>query len=136
MIQISQTANGDFQAQYVWQAKRATSSFGTPLAHDGHAYFVNRSGVVYCLDLETGKEKYAERTADSTWATPIGNRKSVYLFGKGGTTTVIQSGDQFKKVAENPLASQASSGSVLYAAAIAGTDIILRRGSRLYKISD
>ena len=52
---IQENEAGAFTADYVWKAKRATSSFGSPIVHDGLAYFVNRSGVVYGLDIETGK---------------------------------------------------------------------------------
>ncbi len=132
------TARGDkYRVKYLWQAKRATSSFGSPLAHNGMAYFVNRSGVVYCLDLKSGEEKYAERGGGSIWATPVGVGDKVYLFGKDGVTTVIKDGAEFKTVATNTLWKAEAgggrfSGPVLYAAAVADSDIVLRRGDKLY----
>ena len=146
VIAIKKTDSGAFEADYVWQANRATSSFGSPLAYQGHAYFVNRSGVVYCLDLQTGEEKYAERTDSSVWATPIGVGDHVYLFGQNGTTTIIQAGPQFKKVASNPLWKNDSpepgesngrpnfGRPVLYAVALVDGDLLMRRGDRLYNV--
>lgn len=40
VIQITKDTNGKFAAAFVWQAKKATSSFGSPVVHQGHAYFV------------------------------------------------------------------------------------------------
>lgn len=140
VIQIRQSANSEFQADFAWQAERATSSFGSPLAHRGRAYFVNGSGVVYCLDLKTGKELYAKRTSGSIWATPVGVGDRVYLFGKDGITTVVEAGSEFEELATNPLWKSDTpqsqfGGPVLYAAALVKSDLFLRRGNRLYKIA-
>ena len=146
VMEIKQDTAGEFSVDYVWRAKRATSSFGSPIASNGNAYFVNRSGVVYCLDLETGKELYTKRTGSSVWATPIAVDNRIYLFGKDGSTTVIKSGPKFEQIAMNrvwaetkpetdePTKRPSFGGSVLYAAAVAGSDLILRRGDMLYRI--
>ncbi|MEC9091650.1 MAG: PQQ-binding-like beta-propeller repeat protein [Planctomycetota bacterium] len=144
VIQIRQQ-DGKFRAEFVWQAEQATSSFGSPLAYNGKAYFVNRSGVLFCLDLETGKQIYAGRTKSSIWATPIGVGSQVYLFGKDGTTTIVDSGSEFKKIATNPLwedensrprddASESAGfgGRVLYSGVVASKVLLLRRGDRLF----
>lgn len=141
VIQIFQR-DGKFQAKYLWQAKRATSSFSSPLVFRGHAYFVNQTGVVYCLDVETGRELYAKRTGGSAWATPIASGRHVYLFGKNGNTTIIEAGKEFRKIATNSLWQSESnetqvpgtSASVLYAASISDSNLLLRSGNRLYNV--
>lgn len=140
VVQISQLADGTWQAAYVWHAKRATSSFGSPLAHQGLAYFVNRTGVLYCLDVNTGEEKYAQRIDGSIWATPVGVGDRIYFFGKDGKTTVIAAGPEFQKLSSSPLWEAAKAegefgGPVLYAAVLVDADLILRRGDRLYRIA-
>ncbi len=145
LMRIEQDAAGKYSAAFVWRAKKATCSFGSPLVHDGHAYFVSRAGVVYCLDSKTGEERYVNRTASSIWATPIAVGGRIYLFGRNGTTTVLKSGPDFEKLAENqlwddgpaqPAAGQpdapAFGGPVLYSAAVIGNQILLRRGETLY----
>ena len=152
LVEIRQAADGTFDAEFVWRAKRATSSFGSPLAHRGNAYFVNKQGVIYCLDLVDGKEKYAKRTAGSVWATPIANGERMYFFGKKGTTTIVKAGDAFSKIAENDIFASATAedegedesdppaaatapamgGPVLYAAALDGESLFLRTGRVLY----
>lgn len=150
VVQIEKQADGSFSAKYAWHAKRATSSFGSPIAHKGLVYFVNRSGVVFCLDLKTGEEKYAARTADSTWATPIAIGERIYLFGRKGTTTIIKTGSEFNQLAVNKLwtektvtrevppgpAGMSFGGPILYAAAAVDSKLILRGGDVLYAIAD
>lgn len=144
LIQIEKK-DGDYSARFVWQAETATSTFGSPLAHNGHAYFVNRSGVLFCLDLNTGKQVYAGRTKSSIWATPIGVGNLVYLFGKDGTTTIVEAGKTFNKTSTNTLwksspPSGAAGGAggfggpVLYSGVVAGDQLLLRRGDRLFCI--
>ncbi len=143
MVEIRRNAEGAFQADYLWRAKRATSSFGSPLAYRGMAYYVNATGVLYGLDAETGEERFAQRLADSIWATPIASGERVLFCGKGGTVSVIATGTQFEKLAENsawetpsePAAAAEGRGNgnpVLYAAAPVADRLLLRSGNRLY----
>jgi outer membrane protein assembly factor BamB len=92
----------------LWRASEAMPSFGSPMVYRGHAYWVNRVGVVYCFDAETGEQRYAERTRQSCWATPLGAGEHVYFFGKDGLTTVLRAGPRFEVVAENQLWDPAS----------------------------
>ena len=142
LVQIS-SKEGKYQAEFVWQAKQATSSFGSPLAHGGQAYFVNRSGVLFCLDLKTGEEVYTARIKSSVWATPLGIGNQVLLFGKDGTTTVVDAGQSFKKLAVHTIwkkdqatesegsAAPSFGGPVLYSGILAGKSLIFRRGDQM-----
>ena len=87
----------------LWKTEEALSSFGSPRVHAGHAYWVNRSGVVFCFDVATGELRYKERTKQSCWATPLGIGDRVYFFGKDGVTTVLAAGPKFELLAENVL---------------------------------
>lgn len=128
-----QEKDGAFTADYVWKAKRATSSFGSPIVHQDVAYFVNRSGVVYGLDLETGKEQFAKRTLESVWATPLAIGGQLLLPGKEGTLTKAHLGESFEpKEVMNIFASTKEPG-VLYAALVAEQAVVLRRGNKVYR---
>ncbi len=87
----------------LWKAEKALAHYASPMAHRGHAYFVNRVGVLYCLDLKTGEQKYAERIAGECWASPIAAGDFIYFFGKDGATSVIKAGPSFEVVATNEL---------------------------------
>lgn len=145
LIAIKKSDDGSFRADYVWKAKRATSSFGSPLAYRGLAYFVNATGVLFCLDLETGEERYSNRLADSIWATPIPLGDRIAVFGKGGTVSIVAAGPEFEKLAENSTWEAAAAepatarpgggGPVLYAAVYVQDRLLLRRGDVLYCVA-
>lgn len=152
LIAIKKSDDGSYRAEYVWKAKRATSSFGSPLAYRGNAYYVNAAGVLFCLDLETGEERYSNRLAESIWATPIPLGDRIGIFGKGGTVSMVSAGPTFDRLAENatwesavadpaaggapaPAARGGGGGPVLYAAVYVQDRLLLRRGDVLYCIS-
>lgn len=141
VIQLTQ-AEGKWSADFIWQAKRATASFGSSIVFEDSAFIVNREGILYELDAESGKRRSMKRTkAGSIWATPLVAAGKLYLFGRSGMTSVIDlsSGEE---IASNPLwtpkpaadGERSFGGSVLYAAAAKGPHLILRRGDRLYSV--
>lgn len=152
LIRVVPQSDGGFTAEFVWRPQRATTSFGSPIAHNGLAYFVNRSGVLFCLDLETGREVYAERTAESVWATPLAVGERVYLVGQKGATTVVAAGPEFKNLAVNRLweASTVESnppapggrsgdepqGEIQYAVAAAPGALLIRAGETLFCLGE
>lgn len=146
---------GEFVPTVLWRTEQATPSFASPMVHDGYAYWVNRQGVVYCFDVETGEQKYAQRTAQSCWATPLGMGNRVYFPGKDGVTTVLAAGPEFKVLAENrlwdPDAANADAAAVereeseerrraaamfakptQYGIAAVGESLLIRTGTRLF----
>jgi outer membrane protein assembly factor BamB len=90
-------------AEFRWICSEATPSWASPMSHRGFAYWVNRSGVVFCINVETGELVYTKRIKQSAWATPVGVGNRVYIFGKQGLTTVIKAGSEFEIIAENEL---------------------------------
>lgn len=100
LIQVKKNSEGKWEATFVWRAEKASCSFNSPLAHEGFAYFVTGQGVMYCLDLATGEQKYAERIGESSWATPIAIEDRVYCFGKGGSFAVLKAGPSFELLAQ------------------------------------
>ncbi|MEM7204045.1 MAG: PQQ-binding-like beta-propeller repeat protein [Planctomycetota bacterium] len=90
-------------ATIAWRAKRAPCHYVSPLVSDGYVYHVNKAGVVACLSAATGETHYQERTAGLCWATPVAAGGHVYVFARGGQTTVLKAGPQFEQVAVNAL---------------------------------
>ncbi|WP_206028730.1 outer membrane protein assembly factor BamB family protein [Thalassoroseus pseudoceratinae] len=142
VIGITQASDGKWQADYVWQAKRATSSFGSPIAIANRCYYVNATGVVYCLDLKTGDEVYAKRLKESIWATPVAIGGEILFFGKGGSIRGIADGEEYEALSSEaawdaptddaPESGRGrSSGPVLYGVAVAGERVVIRRGDQL-----
>jgi len=96
------TADG-WEPHILWRTEKALPSFGSPIVHGREAYWVNRSGVVFCLDAATGAPHYEQRATESVWATPLCVGERIYLFGKNGTTTVIAAGPEWRVLATNRL---------------------------------
>lgn len=143
VIQIAKTEAGEWQASFIWQAKKATSSFGSPVAADGTAFLVNRVGSLFRLDLKTGQASATKRLdSGGIWATPLIADGKLYVFGQKGTTSIFDLESQTEvesnslwKSPEAVAPGERSMGSpVLYAAAAASPYLILRRGDMLYAI--
>ncbi|MEM9940441.1 MAG: PQQ-binding-like beta-propeller repeat protein [Planctomycetota bacterium] len=100
---ISVDAGQSSKAEIAWRSRNAICHYASPLVVDGLVYSVNNVGVFCCTDLASGETLYRERTAGMCWATPMAADGHIYLFGKDGKTTVIQSGKQYKEVAVNDL---------------------------------
>ncbi|QDU53762.1 outer membrane protein assembly factor BamB family protein [Gimesia panareensis] len=144
-----------WQPGFVWTNASPTPSWGTPIVYRGHAYWVNRVGVVYCLNAGNGESIFTSRIKESCWATPVGIGDHIYFFGKNGVTTVLKAGNTFEIVAENELwtedappvnnvptaeettaerrrASAMFSRPTLYGAGVVNGYLVLRTGSQLY----
>lgn len=100
LVQVTSDGN-NFAAEKLWVAEKATPSWASPILHNGLAYWMNRSGVVFCFDAQTGESVYTERLKQSAWATPLAVDDRIYWFGKDGLTTVLKAGREFEVLAEN-----------------------------------
>lgn len=87
---LQMSRDGDnWRVERVLVSSEATPSWASRFVHQGFAYWVNRIGVVYCIDVATGEQKYAQRTKQSCWAPPLPLGDQIYFFGKDGVTTVL-----------------------------------------------
>ncbi len=100
-MQIVEDKDGRLVARKMWDAGRASCTFGSPMTYRGFAYWVGKGGILYCLDSESGKLQYKKRIGSSAWATPLGIGDRVYFFGKDGTTVVLAVGSEFRQLASN-----------------------------------
>ncbi|MAT16246.1 MAG: hypothetical protein CMJ46_13365 [Planctomyces sp.] len=115
----------------VWKSEDQTSSFGSPLIYGEYVYFVSKAGVASCVSLATGEELWKERLPASCWASAVGNGNHVYFFSTDGTTTVIEAGPEYKKLAENSLPTEDK----VYGVALVDGAIVIRTGNKLTCVS-
>ena len=115
------------ETHVAWKAQEATSSFGSPLIHEGHVYFVSRAGILSCLDLKTGEQKWDRRLGASCWASPLAAAGNIYFFDKAGKTLVIESGGSQRVVAQNDLSIEGT----VYGVAALDKVFVLRTGTQL-----
>jgi outer membrane protein assembly factor BamB len=158
LVRVSR-AEGSWKPELRWWNDKVSPTWGSPIIHQNLAYWVNRVGVVHCLDAETGEVVYTGRLKQACWATPIAIDDRIYFFGKEGITTVIKAGREFEILSENALfdldslppettalgeeeteerrrASAMFSGPTLYGAAIAGPAIVVRIGNQVFAIRE
>ena len=103
----------------------------TPATDGKHLYVVTDRGVLWCLDLETGKPYYGpERLAVGTYSSsPLLADGKLYLTNEDGLTTVVKAGPAFERLAENPL-----DGFTVSSPAAAAGQLFLRTKDALYCI--
>lgn len=143
-------ADGKLSAKPAWIAEKATASFASPLIAGEFVYYVNTAGVLFCLDLQTGKEHYGERLGGrGCWASPVAAGERIYLFGRDGVTTVVKAGPKFEKLATNRLWDESAEPKkaaapgdmsamfgdpILYGVAVVDGAILLRTGTTLVAV--
>jgi outer membrane protein assembly factor BamB len=86
-----------------WRASKITSDYASPVVCGECVYYINKIGILACLDASTGKPHYLQRLGTQCWGTPIVSRDRIYLFGKDGKTLIIQSGTKYEVIATNEL---------------------------------
>jgi len=113
----------------VWKTARGAPNKPSLLLDGGLLYMVNDTGIVTCLDAQTGAEVWRARVPDSYSASPILSEGRIYFFSEDGRTTVIEAGRAFKVLAESTL-----DAGFMASPAIDGRAIYLRTKSALYRI--
>ena len=113
--------------EVVWRASEAASYFSSPLVYQSRVYMVNKAGVAFCLNVDSGQEIWHTRLEGQCWASPIAARDHVYFFGTDGVVEIYRTTDSAEKIAENRLSEE----SRLYGVAVSGGMLLLRFGRRL-----
>ena len=109
----------EMQLQVVWKTKRNAPKKPSLLLLGDLLYAVEDNGVATCWEAKTGATVWSERIGGHYSASPLAAGDRIYLFSEEGKTTVLATGREFKKLAENQLgdgfmASPAVSGDALY----------------------
>ena len=117
------------QPEIAWKAAEASSSFGSPLIHNGRVYLVNKAGVLFCYALESGRPLFDRRLPASTWASPLGAGNRIWFFCKNGSTIVIESADTPKVLSEASL--KIAGNDRVYGYAVASGKLVFRLGAEL-----
>lgn len=89
--------------QIVWRSERCIADYSSPVVCGDYLFLINGSGVLGCLNSQSGEELYRKRLGFECWATPIVNGDHVFIFGKNGSTAVVHAEREFSKVSENRL---------------------------------
>jgi outer membrane protein assembly factor BamB len=103
----------------------------TPVTDGTLLYVVNDKGLLWCLDLMTGKPHYGpQRLRVATYsASPLLADGKLYVTNEDGLTSVVKAGTTFELLAENAL-----DDFTLASPAAAGGQLFLRTKGFLYAI--
>ena len=130
LVAIRPDGAGDTTDSHVaWQTQRSVPRMPSPLALGDELYMVSDSGVVSCLDAESGDIHWSERLGGKFSASPVAAAGRVYCFSEEGDAHVIAADKEFAPVAENSL-----DGTIKGTPAFVDGVIILRTDSHLYRI--
>lgn len=107
-----------------------TPDVSIPLIHDGLVYLLHKDGKLQCLDLETGKELYFERTHSVQHrVSPLYAGGHIYFCGKDGVCSVVKAGRAFQLVASNDLGEPVTASPI-----VANGTLYIRTYNALYAI--
>ncbi len=126
---------GDVTSSHlVWKLTKGGPDVPTPVSDGTYLYVVNDSGLVSCVDLNSGQVVWGpERTARGTVsASPLLADGKLYITNESATTTVLQAGGVFKLLATNELDDDYTLASL----ATSGRRIFLRTSTHLYCIGE
>ncbi|MEM0927354.1 MAG: PQQ-binding-like beta-propeller repeat protein, partial [Planctomycetota bacterium] len=139
IIVVSDTARGNLTENLeaaakslVWRTDRGGSYMSTPVVIENRLYLGNTNGVLRCIDFITGEPVYENRLASraSIYSSLVCSGDKLYCSSENGTVYVVQAGDPFKLLAENPM------GDPCFATpAISDGTLFIRTTSRLVAIS-
>lgn len=111
-----------------WEQRKGVPTESSLLYISPRLYAVN-GGVVTCYQGQTGKILWQERIGGQHSASPIYVDGRIYWLSESGTTTVLQSGPEFKILARNPLR-----GHFQASPAVSNGNLLLRSDKMLYCI--
>ncbi|MFK8111683.1 MAG: PQQ-binding-like beta-propeller repeat protein [Rubripirellula sp.] len=130
LLAIRPTGKGVVTDTHVeWQADRNVPKTPSMIAHEGLVYSISDNGIAMCLDGETGEQVYQKRVGGNFSASPMLAGDLIYYTSEEGLTTVIQTGREFKKIAENDTGER-----TLASLGVVGDSLLLRTEDALYRI--
>lgn len=130
------SATGDITGSdaIVWEYNRDTPYVPSPLLSNGIIYFLkSNDGILSAFNIETGEAYYGPerlKGVSGVYASIVGTGDRLYIAGRNGGVNVVQTGPEFKILAENSL-----DDSFNASPAIVGNELYLRGSGHLYCIA-
>lgn len=112
-----------------WRSTGQVPANPSPIIVGKELFMVSDAGVLSCLDVATGKERFKSRIGGNFSASPIAAAGHVYFFSEDGETIVIEAAAKLKEITRNKL-----NGRIMASPAVAGRAIYLRTDTHLYRI--
>jgi outer membrane protein assembly factor BamB len=119
------------QLQVVWKTNRNAPKKPSLLLLGDLLYAIEDNGVATCWEAMTGVAVWSERLGGHFSASPLAADGRVYLLSEEGKTTVLATGREFRKLAENQLGD-----GFMASPAVSGEALFLRSRTQLYRIEE
>jgi outer membrane protein assembly factor BamB len=103
MLVLKAGGRGDVTRTHVLWSFGSGPDVPTPVTDGTYLYVVNDRGIMFCLDLNTGREHYGrQRLRPGTYSgSPVLADGKIYITNEDGLTSVIKAGPVFQLLAEN-----------------------------------
>jgi outer membrane protein assembly factor BamB len=131
LLAIRPGGTGDVTKSHVLWSFNNGPDVPTPVTDGTYLYSINDRGIMYVLEVTTGKTVYGpQRLRSATYsASPVLADGKIYITDEDGVTSVLQAGPKFAILAENDLGQY-----TLSSPAISDGQIFLRTDGFLYAI--
>ena len=122
---------GDVSATHVeWRVATGAPYVSSLLVYRGLIFMAGDSGIISCIDAETGERLWQERTGEIFSASPVAGDGRVYFAAESGETFVYA-----PERTPRLLASNSINGRIVATPAIAGGRIYFRTDERLHAVA-
>jgi hypothetical protein len=136
LLALRPGGRGDVTESHVfWRAEGVGSGITSPVYYEGRIFTVDERGIVGCVDAETVEVVYRQRLSPSgatLYASPVAADGKLFAVSREHGTFVLAAGSQFKQLAVNQLAGDASIFNAT--PAISRGQLLLRSNRGLYCI--
>jgi len=131
LLALKPGGRGDVTSSHVLWTFNNGPDVPTPVTDGTYLYSINDRGILYCLDVTTGKVVYGpQRLRNATYSgSAVLADGRVYITDEDGVTTVFKAGPKFELIAENDLGDY-----TLSSPAVSDGQIFLRTASFVYAI--
>jgi outer membrane protein assembly factor BamB len=133
IIALKAGGRGDVTRSHVLWSSGNGPDVPTPVTDGTYLYVVNDRGIMWCIDLKTGKDVYSrQRVRSGTYSgSPVLADGRIYVTNEDGLTVVVKAGPMFQVLAENDLDDY-----TLSSPAISDGQIFIRTSKFLYAIGN
>ena len=130
---------GDVTDSHVLWSSKDTSYIATPILKDKHLYWLDKSGIAYCVNAETGKQIVKRRTPGvrggrgvKFFASMVLSGDHIYAQSRRSGTFILKATPDFPLIAQNQFADDDSEFNGT--PAISNNQLFLRSNKFLYCI--
>ncbi|MEC9096634.1 MAG: PQQ-binding-like beta-propeller repeat protein [Planctomycetota bacterium] len=95
--------NGLHEASEHFRTTRNVPHCPTPLVLESNLYCWTDRGILACLDLNTGKQKWLARVGGEYFSSPIALGRRILCIDRNGTIVVVGAGDQYQELGRSEL---------------------------------